>query len=88
MYAAGVIEPKDLYEFTDITKLPFGTKKGADLSAILVALKLINTHNVPRWVNASGPLPMDVSTRKKYYDVAWRGLLELKSFLFAQGFKT
>ncbi len=88
MYAAGVIEPKNLYEFSDLTKLPFGTKKGADLSATLAALKSIDRGNVPRWVSASGPLPMDVSTRKKYYDVAWRGLLELKGFLSAQGFKT
>ncbi len=87
MYAAGVLEPKGMYEFRDLGKLPFGTKKSADLSAILMALKSVDSYKVSRWVSASGPLPVDVPTRKKYYDLAWRGLLELKDFLSAQGVK-
>lgn len=87
IFSASVVEPQDLYEFSDLANLGFGAKKGADLAAVLMALKNVDANNLARWVSASGPLPIDSTARKKYYDVAWRGLLELKSFLIAQGFK-
>jgi len=48
MFAAGVTEPKDLYEFSNLINLPLGTKKRADLSAILIALQTIGLEDVPR----------------------------------------
>lgn len=87
-FAAGVTEPQNLYEFSDLQNLEFGTKKGVDLAAVLVALKKVDLDNLPRWVSASGPLPKDTKVRNMYYEVAWRGLKELESFLTAQGFKT
>jgi len=87
-FAASVTEPDNLYEFSDLKDLGFGKKKGADLAAVLMALKNVSLDSLPRWVSASGPLPTDTKVRKMYYEVAWRGLKELESFLIAQGFKT
>lgn len=86
-FAAGVVEPQNLYEVSDLINLGFESKKAADLAAVLIALKTVDIDNLARWVSASGPLPTDILTRKRYYEVAWRGLLEMKSFLKSQGFK-
>lgn len=85
MFAAGILEPPNLYEYYDLTAIGKTNRRRVDLEAVLAAIKMISEDDIPQWVSASGPLPIDSIERKKYYDVAQRGLLELRTFLVDAG---
>jgi len=87
LFAAGIKEPKNTYEQTDLASLSFSSKNSADLAAVIIALKSVKKKNLPQWVSVSGPLTTNQNVRKKYYDVAWRGLREMRSFLMHSGIK-
>lgn len=87
MFAASLSEPNSLYEYFDLTQIGRTNRRRVDLEAVLAAIKMISNDDIPQWVSASGLLPIDMVERQQYYDVAQRGLLELRQFIVNSGIR-
>lgn len=56
-----------------------------DLMAMILAARRLSTQDVARWVRHSGPLPLDRQSRDDLFDVAARGMREVKNYLGSLG---
>ena len=86
-HAAGVPDPTPGYErtvLTDVLASPNGEERG-DLLSVMGAVSLVGIRALATRVGASGPLPLDATTRAGYVGVVNRGLIELRGFLTTAG---
>lgn len=76
---AGIIEPSNLYRYEDLSLKLGSSGPEADLYAVRYALATLSQKDIPAWVLKTGEIPPAYANR--HYDVAWKGLKELKSLL-------
>ena len=86
LHHATITERTNTYQYEDLMGVYREPKHRSDLIAVLSAIRSFDKSAHPKWVSASGPLPLDAKSRQSYLDVAERGLGELSAFLRSKGF--
>ncbi|MEP1230018.1 MAG: Qat anti-phage system QueC-like protein QatC [Litorimonas sp.] len=76
-HKAGIVEPAGTYRQVHLSSVTGSKDSEADVYAVRRALRSITKDKVPSWVLKSGPL--HTTNAKPFYDVAWRGLEELRA---------
>jgi hypothetical protein len=82
---AGNVSDETVYRYPDLGAVMKDEDGRDDLIAVQSAL--IRGGAAEQWVLQAGPLPENLTERLLYFDVAKRGMAELKSYLSAEGFK-